>query len=1795
MEVKEDGKTIVNCIDHVYLETINAEGQYNYASILGPNLYYGIVADHLYHENHLQTNFAVNHYTGHGMDTRPDLSGTSGGQIVIAEYNKLVSDFWNGGPVNGVGDKVITNDKAGQLKIGSPLNATLVAYVDKNSGAPGELGRDDAKVLGNLAQTAVIQTEGKELSDNIVEPALHYMDNISAELASQPATFVPPIPSQGKMTIDTKSFPDDATIFIDADRIKNFIGNAGQLIIEKKPDQMIVFNFKETHSKTEEIMLAQFVVKQDGFPAEGYTTATPEGTGTKENEYMDAIARHIVWNLYGVQGKSTIDISAGIFLQPNEDSVIDVKGTSAGWLVSEGLVSNGSGEWHNVFAEMPDTASVKLNAFKTVDGKQPRASQKFNFFLDEYDMTESGNWRRIYSDTKNTTGSISFPEIKNITTGWHVYRITEDQVKPADTNGIFIMDNTSYYAVVKVQAIKTDSGLEATIVSTPTYYRNFNPNDFNPSSDTLSGVIDEDRIQSVVFENEAVTKGLNILKKVKGTTAKDAEFTFQVELWYENDDNTITPYVKEGDQSEELMMITASGEQSFKLDPKDNAENHSVGYVTLKAGELVSIQGINESAHYKITEIKVNGKEIDEDPVDGYTPLTDLQEGIMTGDAAKAVFENEYKSAGTLDLKAHKTLTDKTGNNKTLNANTFAFRLTGHNVVSPEDWIWNDADGNVTFPQIHYTNADMDGAVPDPNNDNKLTKKLVYTIHEKHELGTGATGLAAQNVSYADDKTVTVTLVDDGKGNITATADVTELTAEFENTYEYKVSKGFDGIKVLTGRAMKDQEFWFNAVLTKYSDGRTEYTYADDVARERVDFISATKVEGTNTADGKIAFPVITFKQAGIYTFTVTEDETRLPEGVEPTTPGQRYEVTIVVTEGKDSNTDEKILVAGEPTYTNDKTIKNKTTTVPDSKYINIGLEKKWTDGTNTTPPEGAGATFTVHQQKSTKSGGGSDSGNLIVQLYGADKNTLLAERRAGIGDKISFSGKAAAYQYTNVQLYRFHENWENPYAWDHLDGTGTGETGAFIFTHTIANEDVTDSQYVKLAIESSDFISKCTEGPAWDGVTPAYTDYEETSFKYTVTLPTSAGNWSTTIENLIQEDADGNLYRYYITEDSCTPVASDVSFVDGEGKDIKDPTVAEGVNQTTASLDTHGQKVVVTNTYEPPQNGALKLTKVVQVDGHSPQTTTEKQHVNGDYIFKITKTVSEEGASPEVIKYVQITVTDGAAASYKVADTEGALTTAEAKTSSFALITDLPVGDYLIEEVNKNGLMLTGIVRGNNEETAVDKEKGTVTVHVTANDTAAAQASAQATFTNSYYENDEPDQIALDIVKTFYGISSIDDVPNDFEVVVGYTLNGVEKTIDLKKEQNETNSDGIKILETTDGLKLSWHITNIPSEATDFRIKEVNYDKVSGYVFTAATLDGSDITNTAGEWHSFTVTAPTATLTDVTNERRPSDSHSNRKFYLEDSDILLSKLTESAGTLVISKKSLNTLQRDAVEAGWPEQGGFKKDQIYWFSIEEHPEGFGYGGKTVTFSKSGDNTIVTFTSSASAQEAVFAVSYDSHTEVNNASLTNTYTPQSITVDVVKVKQGDSATKLEGAEFTLRKLTDDPEAKYPKPTTNGTFDGAAVTGSPKTTDSTGKVSFEDLTQGYYELTETKAPQGYIMANTIQVFFRINDGKVTWIDWSPTGSKWIDKTTDTMVSFENAKEAVADNTETPEDESQPAGNATFTVQNTPGSQLPETGGIGTTLFTALGGLMTVAAGAVLTLRRTASRRRGEKQAS
>ena len=123
----------------------------------------------------------------------------------------------------------------------------------------------------------------------------------------------------------------------------------------------------------------------------------------------------------------------------------------------------------------------------------------------------------------------------------------------------------------------------------------------------------------------------------------------------------------------------------------------------------------------------------------------------------------------------------------------------------------------------------------------------------------------------------------------------------------------------------------------------------------------------------------------------------------------------------------------------------------------------------------------------------------------------------------------------------------------------------------------------------------------------------------------------------------------------------------------------------------------------------------------------------------------------------------------------------------------------------------------------------------------------------------------------------------------------------------------------------------------------------------------------------------------------------------------------------------------------------------------------------------------------------------------------------------------------------------------------------------------------MTQGYYELTETKAPEGYVLTDEITAYFMVNDGVVTWVEWSASENNWVEKTTDTMISFEAARAAVDDDPDTPEDETVQAQNAKFTVENEQGAALPHTGGIGTTIFYILGSILAIGCAVVLISRR------------
>ncbi len=176
---------------------------------------------------------------------------------------------------------------------------------------------------------------------------------------------------------------------------------------------------------------------------------------------------------------------------------------------------------------------------------------------------------------------------------------------------------------------------------------------------------------------------------------------------------------------------------------------------------------------------------------------------------------------------------------------------------------------------------------------------------------------------------------------------------------------------------------------------------------------------------------------------------------------------------------------------------------------------------------------------------------------------------------------------------------------------------------------------------------------------------------------------------------------------------------------------------------------------------------------------------------------------------------------------------------------------------------------------------------------------------------------------------------------------------------------------------------------------------------------------------------------------------------------------------------------------------------------------------------------------------------------------------------MKIEKGKPDKFLEGAVFELRKLKD------VAPTTNGTLsyvtdnqDTVIVTS--KTSGGDGKLSFDDLTFGVYEIREATPPPGYVLTGDIVAYLKVDGGTVACLAKGEhtKPSEWIATSLSDPLHFTAATQE---------------NNALVTVGNTPGTALPMTGGIGTTLFTALGGLLTATAGAILTL--TSLRRRRE----
>ncbi|MBP3898401.1 MAG: LPXTG cell wall anchor domain-containing protein [Mogibacterium sp.] len=215
-------------------------------------------------------------------------------------------------------------------------------------------------------------------------------------------------------------------------------------------------------------------------------------------------------------------------------------------------------------------------------------------------------------------------------------------------------------------------------------------------------------------------------------------------------------------------------------------------------------------------------------------------------------------------------------------------------------------------------------------------------------------------------------------------------------------------------------------------------------------------------------------------------------------------------------------------------------------------------------------------------------------------------------------------------------------------------------------------------------------------------------------------------------------------------------------------------------------------------------------------------------------------------------------------------------------------------------------------------------------------------------------------------------------------------------------------------------------------------------------------------------------------------------------------------------------------------------------------------GTTVTFVESGynvDGYNVTVTGSATTTDKTTATAVAAE-DPGVASFVNTYDEQKVTLDIIKLEK-NGTKKLPGAEFTLNKI--DPD--------NSTVTFIPDTEQVVTTDDQGEASFANLTKGYYQIEETKQPDGYILTEDSKMYIEVTGTTVKLLTKGSGAPKTWTESTEVygiIKTFENN---------------------TLTLENDYGTELPMTGGIGTTIFYILGSILVIGGGIYFISRRRA----------
>ena len=509
-----------------------------------------------------------------------------------------------------------------------------------------------------------------------------------------------------------------------------------------------------------------------------------------------------------------------------------------------------------------DTAQVSLS--KVFSGRAWKESDTFQFTIENKE-TPAGVKAPM---PENATVTVNKPGSGNrkafdfgtlAFTHPGEYKYTVKEVIPAENERIPGVDYDQHTATINITVTDDGSGKLKAAVTSEEGSKTFE-NRYDGSTDVPGGT----------------KASISASKTLNGRNLKDGEFTFKLATKPANGEGTVLQ-TKKNDDHGTIPFDALSYRTS------DLSQAVEAGYAT----KVTNDQGTTVyTLNYQVYEdedtesLLANGVSATMSTFNFNVIVTDNGDGTLKAetqypkDKTKFEFINTYSTGEPIpmDITGSKVL--KNAEVLTLDdiAGKFTFTLEAVTPGAPmpdSNTATNDAAGNVDFGKTTFKLSDLEGVAQ--ADDGSRTKVFEYKVTE-----TGSAAGVTNDPDAVTGKPFTITLTDDGKGQLTATKD---SAFTFTNTYTVGElpSSITDQIKIdkqLTGRDLKKGEFSFELL----ENGKV-------VAK------------GTNDASGNVTFDKITYNKPGTHTYTVREVNNDLG-GV--TYDDRAYTVRTTITDNRD-------------------------------------------------------------------------------------------------------------------------------------------------------------------------------------------------------------------------------------------------------------------------------------------------------------------------------------------------------------------------------------------------------------------------------------------------------------------------------------------------------------------------------------------------------------------------------------------------------------------------------------------------------------------------------------------------------------------------------------------------------------------------------------------------------------------------------------------------------------------------------------------------------------------------------